>query len=155
MVGLIVFDDWFELMINDLKPEQTIELLKLMYSEKKDIEYVSSDAEVNIHWRHMKFNVQTSKQIYESKTIANRANGKLGGRPPKNNKLNSNPNNPAGSSETHNNPNNLKKKDKDKDYPYHSDKDQDMGDVSSSLGDDSTPPKFKTIDEAAAYYEQQ
>ena len=147
--GVLIMNNWFELLIDILTPVQAIELLKIIKATSDGVDYEISDEVLKTHWFHMKHTVESSIEMYDNLTNARREAGKLGGAPKGNSNASKNKQKQAKQ------PNQPMNKKKDKDIPYPSDKDQDMGDVSSSLGDDSTPPKFKTIDEAAAYYEQQ
>ena len=86
-------------MINKLKPEQTIEILKLIHAKYNDYEYICTDEIVNQHWYHMEEVVAAASEKFDRRVEANRKNGKKGGAP-KGNK--------NASKTTQNNPNNLK-----------------------------------------------
>lgn len=110
--GILILNNWFDLMIDILSPEQTIELLKLIRAKGKDEYYETSDVEVKTHWFHMQYNVEASMEKYAELCEKNRRNGSKGG-PPKGNQnaRKNNPNNP-------NQPKQAKEKDMDKEtYP--------------------------------------
>jgi hypothetical protein len=105
--GIVVFNEWFDLMIEVLEPEQTIELLKLIRAEMNGEQYESKDLVVNTHWFHMYHPVNKSIENYDNKVKTNRKNGKKGGAPKGNKNASKQPKQPK---TTENNPNNLKNK---------------------------------------------
>lgn len=107
--GIVVFNDWFDLMIEVLEPEQTIELLKLIRAELNGEKYECKDVIVNTHWFHMYHPVAKSIESYDKKVEANRRNGKKGGAPKGNKNASKNK---ETTQTTENNPNNLKNKNK-------------------------------------------
>ena len=102
--SIIIHDRWFDLMINKVNPEQTVEIIKLIHAKHNDYEYVCMDDAVNAHWYHMEEVVISASESYDRKVEANRRNGKKGGAP-KGNK-----NASKTTQTTQNNPNNLNNK---------------------------------------------
>lgn len=110
--GILILNNWFDLMIDILSPEQTIEILKLIRAKGNNEFYETSDIEVKTHWFHMQYNVEASIEKYAELCERNRKNGGKGGAPKGNqNARKNNPNNP-------NQPKQAKEKDMDKEtYP--------------------------------------
>ena len=104
--SIIIHQRWFDLMIDVLEPEQTIEFLKLIQSSMNDEKYVSSDEVVNAYWFVLQDVVESAKEKYDKRVEANRKNGKKGGAPKGNKNASKQP------KTTENNPNNLKNKNK-------------------------------------------
>lgn len=125
--GILILNSWFDLMIDELTPQQTIEILKLIRAEKNGESYETSDEFVKIHWFHMKHNVKSSIEKYEDLCKRRSEYGKRGGAPYGNkNSSKNNQNNQKQPKQAMD-----KEKDKDKENPYPSDK----GDSITSLGD--------------------
>jgi hypothetical protein len=102
--SIVIHQKWFDLMINVLSPEQSIEILKLIQAKYNDEEYKSFDTTVNAYWYMMEDIVEAAKDKYDARVEANRRNGLKGGAPVGNN-------NASKTTETtQNNPNNLKNK---------------------------------------------
>ena len=79
--GILFFNNWFDLMIDILSPEQTIELLKIIRAKKDGGFYQSYDPEVNAHWFHMEHNVESSIEKYEELCAKRKEYGSRGGAP--------------------------------------------------------------------------
>jgi hypothetical protein len=79
--GVLIFNNWLDLMVEALTPEQTIELLKCIQGVSNDNEYNPKDPIVITHWFHMREIVVANVQKYKNKCAANKRNGNLGGRP--------------------------------------------------------------------------
>jgi hypothetical protein len=88
--GILFFNNWFDLMIDVLNPEQTIELLKIIRAKKDGDIYKSYDAEVNAHWFHMQHNVESSMEKYEELCAKRKEYGSRGGAPKGNNNASKN-----------------------------------------------------------------
>jgi len=120
--GILIMNNWFDLMIDILTPEQTIELLKLIRAKKDKVNYETTDVEVKTHWFHMQHNVQSSIETYAKLSGIRSENGKKGG---------AKPGNQNASKNYKNNQNNQKQpkqamdKEKDKDT-YPADKSSDL-----------------------------
>lgn len=77
-------NNWFDLMIDVLTPEQTIELLKLIRAKKDGTNYETTDKEVKSHWFHMQHNVEASIEKYAELCEMRSEYGKRGGAKPGN-----------------------------------------------------------------------
>ena len=79
--GVLILNNWFDLMIDVLSPEQTIELLKLIKAKSNGIDYETYDVEVKTHWFHIQHSVDASIEKYAELCEKRREYGKLGGAP--------------------------------------------------------------------------
>lgn len=102
--SIIIHQRWMQLMIEVLTPEQSIEMLKLIWATYNDEEYVCTDPVVLSNWFLMQDVVESAKDKYDKRVNSNRENGKKGGAPK------GNTNACKTTQTTENNPNNLKNK---------------------------------------------
>lgn len=79
--GVLLYENWLELLTEHLTPEQSVEILKLVYSEYKGEEYKSPDSTVNANWFLIKPQLQSNLEKYKNKCQKNAENGSKGGRP--------------------------------------------------------------------------
>lgn len=79
--GILILNNWFELLTEILSPTQAVELLKLIKAEADGEYYESYDSEVNVHWFHMKPSVQSSVEKYAELCERRKEYGKMGGAP--------------------------------------------------------------------------
>lgn len=79
--GVLIFDSWFDVMINILRPEQTIEILKLIRAKSKGEDYEISDDELRIHWFYMSQSLDASIEKYAELCEKRREYGSRGGAP--------------------------------------------------------------------------
>lgn len=77
-------NNWFDLMIDVLTPEQAIELLKLIRAKKDGTNYETTDKEVKLHWFHIQHNVEKSIETYAELCTMRSEYGKRGGAKPGN-----------------------------------------------------------------------
>lgn len=82
--GVLLLNNWFDLMIDVLTPEQSIELLKLIRAQKNGIDYQTTDVEVKMHWFHMQPSVESSLEKYNELCAKRSEYGKMGGAKPGN-----------------------------------------------------------------------
>jgi hypothetical protein len=79
--GILILNNWFDLMIDILTPEQTIELLKMIRAKSKGETYSNSDVVLATHWFHMENNIEASIEKYAELCAKRSQNGKQGGAP--------------------------------------------------------------------------
>jgi hypothetical protein len=79
--GVLIFNSWFDIMIDFLTPEQTIEILKLIRAKSKGEDYEIKDDALRIHWFYMSQTLDSSIEKYNELCTKRRENGKLGGAP--------------------------------------------------------------------------
>ena len=82
--GVLILNNWFDLMIDVLTPEQTIELLKMIRAKSNGETYPISDVILATHWFHMEKNIEASIEKYVELCSKRSENGKLGGAKPGN-----------------------------------------------------------------------
>lgn len=125
--GILILNNWFDLMIDVLTPEQTIELLKMIRAKSNGETYSISHDVLATHWFHMEKNIEASIEKYSELCEKRKEYGKLGGAKFGNQNASKNNQN------DHNQPKRPmdKEKDKDKDtYPSDSTSPQHLNDVS-------------------------
>lgn len=106
--GIIILNNWFDLMIDILTPEQTIELLKMIRAKSNGETYSISDVVLATHWFHMENNIEASIEKYAELCEKRSKYGKEGGAPKGNKNASKQPKQP----------NQAMDKEKDKDtYP--------------------------------------
>lgn len=79
--GILILNNWFDLMIDILSPEQAIELLKLIRAKASGEYYETSDIEVKTHWFHMENSVEASIEKYAELCAKRQEYGGRGGAP--------------------------------------------------------------------------
>jgi hypothetical protein len=79
--GVLIFDSWFDVMIDILTPEQTVEILKLIRAKSKGVEYEIKDDELRIHWFYMSQSLDASIDKYAELCNRRKEIGALGGAP--------------------------------------------------------------------------
>ena len=79
--GVLIFDSWFDVMINVLTPEQTIEILKLIRAKSKGDDYQIEDDNLRIHWFYMSQTLDASIEKYDDLCKRRSEVGKTGGAP--------------------------------------------------------------------------
>jgi hypothetical protein len=79
--GILILNNWFDLMIDVLTPEQTIELLKMIRAKAKGESYPISDVVLATHWFHMENNIEASIEKYAELCEMRSGYGKQGGAP--------------------------------------------------------------------------
>lgn len=88
--GVLILNNWFDLMIDVLTPEQTIELLKMIRAKSNGEEYPISDVVLATHWFHMENNIEASIEKYAELCERRSQYGKTGGAPKGNNNASKN-----------------------------------------------------------------
>lgn len=78
--GILILNNWFELLTEILEPHQAIELLKLIKAEA-DGEHYEVPAELKRDWFHIKPSVQSSIEKYADLCERRKEYGKRGGAP--------------------------------------------------------------------------
>lgn len=79
--GILILNNWFDLMIDILTPEQTIELLKMIRAKSNAETYSISDVVLATHWFHMENNIEASIEKYAELCKKRSKYGKAGGAP--------------------------------------------------------------------------
>lgn len=79
--GVLIYDSWLDVMINILKPEQTIQLLQLIRAKSKGEDFEITDDELRIHWFYMSQSLEASIENYTELCKIRSKNGSLGGAP--------------------------------------------------------------------------
>ena len=79
--GVVIYDSWFDVMINVLTPEQTIEILRLIRAKSKGEDYEIKDDSLRIHWFYMSQSLDASIENYEIMCKKRSDSGKMGGAP--------------------------------------------------------------------------
>ena len=79
--GILILNNWFDLMIDILTPEQTIELLKIIRAKSRGETYVITDVVLATHWFHMENNIEASIEKYAELCERRSQFGKQGGAP--------------------------------------------------------------------------
>lgn len=79
--GILILNNWFELLTEILEPHQAIELLKLIKAEADGEYYETFDSEVKMHWFHIKPSVQSSVEKYAELCAKRKEYGSMGGAP--------------------------------------------------------------------------
>ena len=79
--GILILNNWFDLMIDILTPEQTIELLKMIRAKSNGETYSISDVVLATHWFHMENNIEASIEKYAELCKKRSQYGKEGGAP--------------------------------------------------------------------------
>jgi hypothetical protein len=79
--GVLIFNSWFDIMIDFLTPEQTIEILKLIRAKSKGEDYEIKDDALRIHWFYMSQTLDSSIEKYTELCARRSEIGKLGGAP--------------------------------------------------------------------------
>jgi hypothetical protein len=79
--GVLILNNWFDLMIDVLTPEQTIELLKMIRAKSQGEIYPITDVVLATHWFHMENNIEASIEKYAELCEKRSQYGKQGGAP--------------------------------------------------------------------------
>jgi len=79
--GILILNNWFDLMIDILTPEQTIELLKMIRAKSNGETYAISDVVLATHWFHMENNIEASIEKYAELCKKRSQYGSQGGAP--------------------------------------------------------------------------
>lgn len=82
--GVLILNNWFDLMIDILTPEQSIELLKLIKAKADGEHYITKDSIVKTHWFHIEPSIDSSIEKYAELCEKRSEYGKLGGAKPGN-----------------------------------------------------------------------
>jgi len=107
--GILILNNWFDLMVDVLTPQQTIELLKMIRAKSNGETYPISDLILATHWFHMEKNIEASIEKYTELCGKRSEYGSRGGAPKGNNNASKN---------NQNQPKRPMDKEKDKDtYP--------------------------------------